>query len=150
MALQHFGGMARASRMGKDPHAETPGKIAGGYAPPISNSFVGKSLAKDVTILTLQIDAGNGRLMNFHAAFDLPQLRQLYKTLQTENMQLYSGASRASKTSHVTLATATMSSWCCWAYVITLWQGSHCQAGITRIPLPGCLSLHNHPTQNNP
>jgi hypothetical protein len=67
--LVTYGGMARNTRMQKNPNEEVDGTFAGAHAIPLANVFAGRSVTDPkVAILTLQFDAGQGRKLNQYVA----------------------------------------------------------------------------------
>lgn len=73
-----FGGMARNTRMQRNPTEETDGTYASGHALLLANVFAGRSVtAPDHALITLQFDAGAGRKLNLYAAAQQDALLRL-------------------------------------------------------------------------
>jgi len=78
MTLGKFGGMARNTRLGRNPHEEADGQFAGAHAFSLSDAFAGNSITRPGTsVLSLQADVGSGRKLNFYLASDRAALTKL-------------------------------------------------------------------------
>ncbi len=78
-----YGAMARQKRMDLDTSLEKHGEYSEALALPVVNSLFGESTDGETTVLMLQIDAGDGRRMNFPLSLDLYALRQLSETVSS-------------------------------------------------------------------
>ncbi len=82
-ALATFAGMARGTRLGTNPLEEADRSMMGGFALPYASALPGVSLSQPgVALLTLQLDAGQGRKLNFPVAMNLDAIRSLSVALE--------------------------------------------------------------------
>lgn len=75
-----YAGLARNTRLGRNPMEEADGTFASGHALGLVASSAGRSVSESgVGIVTLQFDGGQGRKLNTHVATERAALEQLRK-----------------------------------------------------------------------
>lgn len=76
--LATFGGMARNTRLAKNPMEEADGTFAGAHALPLRDIVPARSITDpSIAILTLQLEAIGDRTLNFYLAADAEGLGKI-------------------------------------------------------------------------
>lgn len=87
--LATFGGMARNTRLSKNPHEEADGSYAATHALNFADAFGGRSITQpDRAVLTIQMEALGDRRLNMHVAFDKAGLAKLANACALAAQQL--------------------------------------------------------------
>jgi hypothetical protein len=90
-ALLHFGGMARAQYLKRNPAAEGDAQLGGAYAPPIAEVFSGIAAQPGIAILAFQAGAAD-RPMNLHLSANANALRKTIANAQARLADLESNS----------------------------------------------------------
>ncbi len=87
-----YGGMARNTRMARNPQEEADNTYASGHALGLQEVITGRSVTDPAyAILTLQFDAGQDRKLNLHCAADADHLQQLRNACDQATALLQNG-----------------------------------------------------------